>query len=190
MKDWHTFHGLSGSVLNALEKVLSAIDPAEVVEFSDSLSGAKRIFIAGNGRTGLKMQAFAMRLIHLGLVTHVVGDVTTPGLMKDDLLVIGSSSGKSTSLIHYAETANQTGVPISALTASKESAIAKIARTHVYIPGSPIVLDNLIGSQNILPMGSLFENALGIALDVVVSMLMERLGITEEQMIARHTNLE
>lgn len=151
---------------------------------------AERIFIAGNGRTGLQMKAFAMRLMHLDLTVHVIGEVTAPGLKPEDLLVIGSSSGNSESLAAYARKAKAVGAPIAALTANRESIVAKAAGTHVYLPVSPRQVDGSGETRKFLPLGGLFENALGTVLDVIILLLMEKLEIAEKEMAVRHTNLE
>jgi D-arabinose 5-phosphate isomerase GutQ len=39
-------------------------------------------------------------------------------------------------------------------------------------------------------MGSLFEQALGTVLDIVVLQLMDEMGVGVEEMFARHANLE
>ena len=48
------------------------------------------------------MRGFAMRLMHLGLQVYVVDDVTTPAIKTEDLLIIGSASGNTKSLVQYA----------------------------------------------------------------------------------------
>ena len=48
---------------------------------------------------------------------------------------------------------------------------------------------NDIGGGSVLPMGSLFEQALLLYLDSLVVALMDRLGITAEQMERVHFNL-
>jgi 6-phospho-3-hexuloisomerase len=39
-------------------------------------------------------------------------------------------------------------------------------------------------------MGSLFEQSLGLMLDIVILQLMDELGMDAEQMFTRHANLE
>ena len=39
--------------------------------------------------------AFAMRLMHLGFVVYVIGDVTTPSINEDDCLIAISGSGET-----------------------------------------------------------------------------------------------
>lgn len=40
--------------------------------------------------------------MHLGLQVYVVDDVTTPAIKTEDLLIIGSASGNTKSLVQYA----------------------------------------------------------------------------------------
>ena len=66
-------------VMDELEGALNAISPGEAKAFADAILKAERIFVAGAGRSGLAAKAFAMRLMHLGLPTYVVGDVDDSG---------------------------------------------------------------------------------------------------------------
>ena len=56
------------------------------------INSTNRIFLTGFGRSGLALQAFAMRLAQLGKETFFVGDTTTPAIQDKDLLIIASSS--------------------------------------------------------------------------------------------------
>lgn len=49
-----------------------------VGQFIDELLSAKRIYVMGAGRSGLIAKAFAMRLMHLGMHSYVVGETITP----------------------------------------------------------------------------------------------------------------
>ena len=57
---------------------------------ADAILGARRIFVAGAGRAGFVARAFALRLMHLGLTVHFVGEPTTPSIGPGDLPVINS----------------------------------------------------------------------------------------------------
>ena len=50
-----------------LEEALLGIDEARLSQLVDALLGAKRIFVAGAGRTGLLMKSMAMTLAQCGL---------------------------------------------------------------------------------------------------------------------------
>ena len=75
-----SFESYIDPVLDELRRALRSVDPGDFDRARELMLGAERIFVAGRGRAGLQMQAFAMRLMHLGLAVHVVGDVTTPGI--------------------------------------------------------------------------------------------------------------
>ena len=58
----------------------------------------KRIFVTGAGRTGLIMKSFGIRLMQLGFDVFFIGDTNTPSTSKHDLLIIGSTSGETTTI--------------------------------------------------------------------------------------------
>lgn len=163
----------------------------EAVQLIHTTSG--RVFLAGAGRSGLGIRGFAMRLMHLGRAVSVVGDTTTPAITRDDLLVIGSGSGQTASLRAMAEKAERIGARILLFTIAPDSPIAQRADLVVVIPASSPKVESS-GSAgagaSLQPMGSLFEQALFILFDCVILLLMEREGLTSEQMFKRHANLE
>ena len=71
---------LIDAILADVGRALRQVDPAQVDEICSAILSADRVFIAGKGRSGLQMKAFAMRLMHLGLSAHVVDDVTPPAI--------------------------------------------------------------------------------------------------------------
>jgi 6-phospho-3-hexuloisomerase len=187
----NTFSELTEAVQQELDQVVSEIDPDVVHRFVGDLIKANRIFIAGKGRTGLQMQSFAMRLMHLGLTVFVVGDVTSPGIEEGDLLVFGTASGKTPSLASYAETAAKLGVRINSITSTHVNTISKLSDVNIIIPApSHKNAEDIQTLQSIQPLGGLFELALGLLLNVLVLQLMEIIEVNESEMIQRHANLE
>jgi len=61
------------TVLDELGETMRAVDPGGLRALEERLVAARRVFVAGAGRSGLVVRAFAMRLMHLGLHAHVVG---------------------------------------------------------------------------------------------------------------------
>jgi 6-phospho-3-hexuloisomerase len=51
------------------------------------------------------VKAFAMCLMQMGIDAYVVGETVTPNLEKEDLLIIGSGSGETKSLVPVADPA-------------------------------------------------------------------------------------
>ena len=178
------------SVSEELRSTLQQIDSERVNALADLLVKAPRVFVAGAGRSGLMVRAFAMRLMHLGLETHVVGEVTTPPIAEGDILVIGSGSGRTPGLVLHAKRAVASGARVVLVTASQTSAVRALSTLCVCIP-APTPKGARTGARtSVQPMGTLFEQCLLIVLDVVVLLLMERRGDTAERMLGRHANLE
>ena len=181
---------LVDAIVADVGRTLRQVDADEVEALRAALLAAERIFLAGKGRTGLQMRAFAMRLMHLGLTVHVVDDVTTPAIGAGDLLLIGSSSGRTGSLLRYIETVGATGGRLATLTGNLDSPIAAAAHCRVYIPATNFKAGGRAGEDSVLVMGSLFEHCLGLLCDLLIIRLKAALAVDEAQMNARHANLE
>ena len=185
-----SYHDLVDSILDDIGRTLRQVEPDQVDALLDALLSAERVFIAGKGRSGLQMRAFAMRLMHLGFCIHVVDDVTTPAIGAGDLLLIGSSSGRTGSLLRYIDTAQASGAQLAALTGNLDSPIAAAAATLLHIPASNFKAGRPPSQPSTLVMGSLFEHSLGLLCDLLIIRLKARLDIAEVDMQARHANLE
>lgn len=164
----------------------SSTDSEALVE---AIIQSRKIFVAGAGRSGLMAKAFAMRLMHLGLDVHVVGETITPGLGKDDLLLIASGSGETKSLLSMARKAKELEAKLAIVTIYPESTIGRLADIKISLPGSP--KDQSESSYHtIQPMGSLFEQTLLVYFDATILSLMEKQGLDSSSMYGNHANLE
>src|SRR5271169_4709936 len=120
-------------ILNELERTLGSVSEAEIAVAQRMILAANRLFVMGAGRTGLALKMAAMRLMHLGLVVHVAGEVTTPAIGPGDLLLVASGSGTTAGPVHAAEVAVKIGAQVLALTASPGSKLATLAQGVVVI---------------------------------------------------------
>ena len=183
-----SFAELSRAALDELSGVVRETNPAAVERLVAAVLAAPRVFVAGAGRSGLMGRAFAMRLMHAGLTAHVVGDATTPSLQAGDLLLVASGSGETASLRAMAEKARQLGARLALVTIVPGSSIGRLAEVVVHLdapspkarlaPGAPAP------RRSSLPMGSLFEQALLVLLDVVAALVAEARGQRPEEMFS------
>lgn len=67
-------------VLAENQSVLQAIAYPAVEQLAQKITALKRIFVIGEGRSGLAIRMAAMRLMHLGCQVYVVGETTTPSI--------------------------------------------------------------------------------------------------------------
>lgn len=177
-------------VLAEIAAVLSDIDEDTVDSFTGEILKAKRVFTLGMGRSGLAMKAFAMRLMHLGLRVHVIGETTTPAVEEGDVLIVGTASGETASVVANCRKAFDCGTTILAITASGESTVSSMSSGMIMIPTKTPKVPERKGVTSIQPMGNLFEQSLLIVTDIIVMNIMEKLDMSSKEMFRNHANLE
>ncbi len=161
----------------------------EAERFAVLVASAGAVFVAGAGRSGLMGKAFAMRLMHMGVKAYVVGETVTPGIGAGDMLVLGSGSGETASLVAMAHKAASLGAQIGLVTVKPESTIAALADVTVQL--SATAKEQNSGQRGtIQPMASLFEQSLLLFYDAVILKLMEIKGLDSGTMYGSHANLE
>jgi 6-phospho-3-hexuloisomerase len=180
---------LATRALGDLEKVFARLEPGVEAGLVDAIVAAKRIAIYGAGREGLQMDGFAMRLFHLGLDVHVIGDMTVPPLGAGDLLFVSSGPGDSNIGDALIAVAREAGAKIAVVTAQPRARTPSKADVVFHIPAQTMANDQS-GALSVLPMGSLFETAQMVLFEIIVLALRDRLGESAESMRKRHTNLE
>lgn len=176
-------------ILGELQQAANQLDGGQADLLVERIMGSRKIFLAGAGRSGLMARAFAMRLMHMGIDAYVVGESITPNITENDMLIIGSGSGETRSLLSMAEKAKSLQASVAAVTIFPESAIGQLADIAVKLPGSPKDKSDSRYST-IQPMGSLFEQTLLLFFDAVILRLMEQKGYDSTTMFGRHANLE
>ncbi len=193
-----SYAALSKFVISALD----LINEDEVSKFIELLEASyesgKKVLVIGAGRSGLIGRAFAMRLMHLGFNTYVLGETIVPALQPGDVVVAISGSGRTRLVVTAAEVAKSVGARVVAVTTFPDSPLAQIADQIVRVPGRSKVsaeddynVRQLIGIyEPLAPLGTLFELTAMVTLDAVISELMTRLGKTEEDLRQRHANIE
>src|ERR1700756_823188 len=76
-----------------LAGVFSKFDSSQLEVLSQELLVAKRIVCYGVGREGLMMAAIAMRLMHAGFKSYVVGEMVTPPVGPGDVFFTSAGPG-------------------------------------------------------------------------------------------------
>ncbi|MBD3306546.1 6-phospho-3-hexuloisomerase [candidate division KSB3 bacterium] len=186
----NTIQNLGQQIIQELDQTLANLDNDPAEALVRTLLDADTSFVAGAGRSGFMVKAFAMRLMHMGREVYVVGETVTPNLTADDLLLIASGSGTTDSLVVMAQKAKALGARLALVTIDPASPIGELADIVLPIPAPSPKVQRKTDFTSIQPMGSLFEQALLLTLDTLILMLMERQGKTSGGMFTRHANLE
>jgi 6-phospho-3-hexuloisomerase len=172
-------------IIDKISSILDATDRSHDVKLTEMLDSAKRVFIAGAGRSKLVGNFFAMRLVHGGYDVSVVGEIVTPSIKNGDLLIIISGSGETEQLIAFTKSAQKVGAKIVLISSKSSSTIGDMADA-VFPVGTPEQYGKVVG----MPMGTVFELSTLIFLEAIVSHIIHEKGIAEEVMRERHANLE
>jgi 6-phospho-3-hexuloisomerase len=176
-------------VLSEINSVLELSNFADLENFISKILSARKIVLFGAGRVGLIIKTFAMRLNHLGLDSYYLGEVNLPVTGLGDLMIIGSGSGNTKSVVNIAQIAQSRNLDIISVTANNSSSIASISSSLILL--SCQTKETLqVPRYSIQPMTTLFEQALLIFLDSLILELMERLGESNESMSRRHNVIE
>ncbi|GAE26562.1 6-phospho-3-hexuloisomerase [Halalkalibacter wakoensis JCM 9140] len=175
-------------IIKELQRTADLMNDADIEKLVDGILDAKKVFVAGAGRSGLMAKSFAMRMMHVGLDPYVIGETITPQLEKDDIFIVGSGSGETKSLVSMTEKAKAIGATVAAVTISPDSTIGNLADITIQIPAQ--VKSGETTVETIQPMGSLFEQSLLLLYDSVILRFMDKKGLDSTTMYGRHANLE
>lgn len=185
-----TLSDLATRAAAEIREAVAAIDPAALEGMVGELAQAKRVVCYGVGREGLMMRALAMRLYHMGLDAHVVGDMSCPPVGPGDLLVVSAGPGGFSTVDGLIGVARTAGARIACVTAQPHGSAPMAADRVFLIPAQTMANDQGAAATSVLPMGSLFEGAQYLAFELLVLALRDRLAVDPQAMRARHTNLE
>jgi len=192
-----TIHKRMEKLTQKIAEQLQTIDKTSIEKFLEYIASAKRIFIGGAGRSGLVAKAFGMRLMHLGFTVYIIGEVITPAINKDDLLIIVSGSGQTLSTLVAAKVAKEKGVKVASITSNPDSELGKLSDVVVQIKGRRLEdakrdyeARQLSGEHEPLtPLGTLFELSTMVFLDSIIDELMLRYKKSEEELKKLHADL-
>ncbi|MFP3361708.1 SIS domain-containing protein, partial [Planococcus sp. SIMBA_143] len=75
----------------------------------EAIVAANKVFVAGAGRSGFMGKSFVMRMLHMGIDAYAVGETVTANLQEGDLLIVGTGSGETKTLVPIVEKAKSLG---------------------------------------------------------------------------------
>lgn len=185
-----TLADLAARASDEIRGAVAAIDPDAMQALVAELAGAARVVCYGVGREGLMMRALAMRLYHMGLDAHVVGDMSCPPVGPGDVLVVSAGPGAFSTVNALIGVARGAGARVVCVSAQPQGTAPLAADLVFHIPAQTMANDRGAAAPSVLPMGSLFEGAQFLAFELLILALRDHMGVPPEAMRARHTNLE
>jgi 6-phospho-3-hexuloisomerase len=178
------------AILSELGRMLENVPASTTNRFVEMILRAPRLFVTGQGRSGLMVKAFAQRLMQMGIETHASEEITTPAIARGDLLVVCSGTGETPINILRARIAKRVGAQVVVVTARSRSSLGRLARLRIQLGARVGTKASWHDTRSIQPIRSLFEQALLIYLDAVVLRVMQRRRVKVGRMARRHANLD
>ncbi len=187
------------AIIKNIETAETYLDEKSIENFMNIINESDNVFVIGAGRSGLVGKAFAMRLMHLGISTYVVGETISPAINEEDCIIAISGSGETNTIVSSAKISKERGAKILALTSYTESTLGKLADATIYIQGRTKIEaydKNYLKRQidgnytSLTPLGTAFELTSLVFLDGLICELMNKMGKTEDDLKKRHTVLE
>jgi 6-phospho-3-hexuloisomerase len=172
-----------------LARAVERIDTGDVDRLVERIAKARHVSVFGCGREGLQIRGLAMRLFHLGRSVSVVGDMTTPHIGRGDLFLVTAGPGTLPTALALTGVARIAGARVVCITADPEGAVPQESDDVLVLPAQTMATDQMPGASS-LSMGSVYEGGLFLLFEIIVMKLKLRLGVSDQTMRARHTNLE
>ncbi len=173
------------TIMNEIEDVIDKVNEEELQAVIKVMDKNRRIFVCGEGRSGLSAKGFAMRLMHLGYTVYVVGETITPAVNENDIFIAVSGSGKSMNVINDAKKASDKGCAVIAVTSKPESPLAALAGHVLTIPGT-VKGDTKDARGSVQLLSSLFDQSLHITLDALCLLISYRDNTSNEAATNAH----
>ena len=166
--------------------VIAKMDEGDIERAMPLIGKTGRVYATGEGRSGFQARSFAMRMMHIGYTSYMMGETICPSMHEGDVLLAISGSGTTRRTVEDAEAAKKLGVKVIAVTSKPESPLAAAADAVIVVPGR--VKGEAGGSIQLL--GSLFDQSVHIALDALCLMLSRRDNVSDADANANHANVE
>lgn len=164
------------AVADTLKEIIGGVDTQQVENVLQVLIRAKqndkKIFVVAAGRANLIMRTFAMRLMQIGFHSYVVFDTNTPAMEAGDVLIAGSGSGTTQTVVAIAQQAKKMGGQLILFTKNADVPLAKEADAVLTIPTGRC-------TRKLQSKGSEFEQSMFLLCDNIGVELMLRLNCIE-----------
>ncbi len=166
--------------------VIAKMDEDDIERAMPLIGKTGRVYATGEGRSGFQARSFAMRMMHIGYTSYMMGETICPSMHEGDVLLAISGSGTTRRTVEDGEVAKKLGVKVIAVTSKPESPLAAAADAVIVVPGR--VKGEAGGSIQLL--SSLFDQSVHIALDALCLMLSRRDNVSDADANANHANVE
>ena len=173
-----------------LAGILEGVSGERLQELIALIDEAPHVYCCAAGRSLLMMRCMAMRLMHMGYASYVVGDTTPQAFHEGDLLICASGSGTTSCVLNVARKARDLGGRVACITISEDSPLAELSDVVVSVPTFTDKGDFDASERTVMAGGSSFEHAVLLLSDAMVVPMAAARGFDINKGFPLHANLE
>ena len=169
-----SFRDCERIIVQELADVLDHMDETQIDALVNLIANARKVFFVGVG--------------HLGVDTVMVGQITEPAICGQDLLIVGSGSGKTGFPLFIAGKAKSFGAKVARIGIVEDCPMKQYTDLFVHVPAAGKPGSGTKPSQQ--PMTSLFEQSLLLVGDAIAMSMVRKRDIDLDSLWEYHANLE
>lgn len=179
------------NITRELSACFAELEENQLKDLETRIRQADKIFVAGAGRSLMMIRGLAMRLMHMGFRSYVVGETVTPAIEPGDLLIIASGSGSTGTLTVIAEKCKKIGAKLALITTMPDSPIGRLADCIVEVKAATTKSDANT-RKTFQPGANTFEQSVLLIGDAIFIDIISDGNLEEknEILMKRHANLE
>ena len=179
------------NITSELSTCFADLEEDQLKNLETRIRQADKIFVAGAGRSLMMIRGLAMRLMHMGFRSYVVGETVTPAIEPGDLLIIASGSGSTGTLTVIAEKCKKIGAKLALITTMPDSSIGRLADCIVEVKAAT-TKSNANTRKTFQPGANTFEQSVLLIGDAIVIDIISDGNLEEknEILMKKHANLE
>ena len=87
--------------------VIAKMDEGDIERAMPLIGKTGRVYATGEGRSGFQARSFAMRMMHIGYTSYMMGETICPSMHEGDVLLAISGSGATRRTVEDAEAAKK-----------------------------------------------------------------------------------
>lgn len=179
------------NITNELSACFADLEENQLKDLENHIQLANKILVAGAGRSLMMIRGLAMRLMHMGFQSYVVGETVTPAIEPGDLLIIASGSGSTGTLTVIAEKCKKIGADLALITTMPDSPIGRLADCIVEVKAATTKSDDNT-RKTFQPGANTFEQSVLLIGDAIFIHMISKVSLEENNAILmkKHANLE
>lgn len=83
--------------------VIAKMDEGDIERAMPLIGKTGRVYATGEGRSGFQARSFAMRMMHIGYTSYMMGETICPSMHEGDVLLAISGSGTTRRTVENAK---------------------------------------------------------------------------------------